>query len=268
MRIIDKEDCKRIQISILTEIDRLCKVYGIDYYIQYGTLLGAVRHKGFIPWDDDIDIIMERKNYERLVELMKTGKNQPGWLQILDSSVEGYYYPFAKAVDARTVAEMESNTTKHGIWVDIFPIDNVPDDEKKADVYIDFCCALRETVIAMTTNFKSSRKNKEHALRQRVLWLIATVVGKKNVCRMYEKVCRKYEGTDTKCVANLFSPYRRREKFERSVLFCSAEYPFEDTVFVGPKHYDSVLTQLYGKYMVLPPEDKRRTHGVLAWYID
>ena len=266
-RMIAPDEVKQIEISILKEIEKICIQNGWKYLLMYGAFIGAVRHKGFIPWDDDIDIVLERSEYDKLIAYLRSEQNTCQWLGVLDSSVPGYYYPFAKVVDTRTVAKMTSNTTAHGVWVDVFPHENVPDTVWKANLMLDLCYLCREITIAMTTDFSAPGRIKENEFRKRFLWLCANIIGKKNVCRIYEFISKKYRNKQTTYVGTTFSPYRRREKFNKELLRETKKYTFENTEFVGPAEYDAVLTQLYGNYMELPPEEKRRSHNVVAWYL-
>ena len=119
MRMIGQKECREIQMAILDEIERICKVNNLTYSLAYGTLLGAVRHKGYIPWDDDIDICLLREDYEKLIAILKD-KNAPGskeWLTLVDDTCDGYFYPFAKAYDNRTTVKLmrilkDSSTAK------------------------------------------------------------------------------------------------------------------------------------------------------------
>ena len=122
MKKIEQNEFREIQMCILDEIQRICKENNLKYSLAYGTLLGAVRHKGYIPWDDDIDICLLREDYEKLIAVLKD-KNAPGhkeWLTLVDDTCDGYFYPFAKAYDNRTAVKMERHKGEMGIWVDIF----------------------------------------------------------------------------------------------------------------------------------------------------
>ena len=116
MKRIDIDELRKIQMNILDELKRICNENGLTYYLGSGSLLGAVRHKGYIPWDDDIDIWMVREDYDKLMNLLKDRDiEKADWFSLLDESTEGYYYPFAKAVDNRTELKMERHTDHHGI---------------------------------------------------------------------------------------------------------------------------------------------------------
>lgn len=263
---ISQNECKKIQLSILQQIDDICKSNHLNYYIAYGSLLGAVRHEGFIPWDDDIDIIMSRNDYRKFINFVKKQQvEKDNRFCLIDSDKEGYYYPFAKVVDNRTVAKMEDNLTEHGIWVDIFPVDGLPDNNFVAKLHMNLCLFLRAVVISMTTDFKGSDFGSK-MLMKKILNRLAKVVGMQRITRFEEKVMQKYSDKKTKYVACLFSAYGLKEKVEASVLFKTTMLSFEGMTVQAPENWDEFLSRVYGNYMELPPEEKRRAHQIEAWY--
>ena len=260
---LTKEGCREVELNILSTIAKICDENNLKYFMCGGTMLGAIRHKGFIPWDDDIDIMLLRNDYERLISILKKQKEYP-WLQLLDSTVDGYYYTFAKAIDNTTCAKMEDNVTDHGLWVDIFPYDNYPDNDKKRKRFILKGYFYRSVVMSMTTDFSASIiKNRKI---KKILYLYSKLINKKKFIAKYERFCKKYsKNVNSKYVGCLFSPYKFKECFEREWFNEQKEYDFEKYKFKGPLNYDSFLTKLYGNYMELPPEDKRRDHKIIAW---
>ena len=260
------DEVKKIEITILSAIDKICERNNLEYYLCGGSMIGAVRHKGFIPWDDDIDIFLKRSDYNKLIDLMKKQKEYE-WLGILDDSTENYYYPFAKAVDKNTVAKMENNLTKHGIWVDIFPIDFLPKEEKKRRRLLKKCYYYRAIVIAMTTDF-SMVKHDTKMILKKILCIYAKIYGKKRIYKKYSDLIKDSERYEnSKYVACLCPTYKEREIFEEDKLFKRKKYEFEEKEFWGIKNYDYYLSQLYGDYMKLPPVEKRRVHGITAWRV-
>ena len=116
MEAISRQEGKEIQLRLLREFASICDKHGLNYYLAYGTMLGAVRHKGFIPWDDDIEVYMDRPEYEKLICLLRDpAAPKPDWMEVLDLHTSRYFYPFAKVTDNRTIARMENNKTEHGI---------------------------------------------------------------------------------------------------------------------------------------------------------
>ena len=129
--ITELEELHQIELDMLKEIDRICRRENIQYYLAGGTLLGAVRHKGFIPWDDDIDIAMARDEYERFLKVMK--KERHPYLKIFAMEFDKeYQYTFAKVVDTRTrlIEEIGKDLPDMGVFIDIFPIDGLGNDRK------------------------------------------------------------------------------------------------------------------------------------------
>lgn len=261
--LLSREECRGIQMDILDQISKLCEKNNITYYLAYGSLLGAVRHKGFIPWDDDIDICLMREEYEKLLKILKTQKDIP-WLGVIDGEVKDYYYTFAKAVDNRTVAKMEDNYTEHGIWVDIFPMDGVPENKILCKVFMNICFGMRAVILSMTTDFSGAEKGKKTMVK-RILNQVAVILGKKRVYRLYDRLCRRYPCKTSLYVANLFSAYGARDRMKRARIVRSKVYPFEDRQYTGFADYEYYLSNLYGDYMKLPPEEKRRTHSIQAY---
>ncbi len=265
-QLIPAVDCRKIQVKILEAVDKICDEYELEYYIAYGTLLGAVRHKGYIPWDDDIDIVMTREHYNRFIQLMEDSSiSKPDWMELLDDRKTGYYYPIVKVVNNQTIAKSEDSTVEHGLWVDIFPLDNLPEDQKKRVRFVKNNLLLRSVIIAMTTDFSCETLGKKRIIKQ-VLNAFATVVGKKRIFDYYKRYMQKYLEEKGDYVANLYSPYGIKDIFKKSDLLVSDLYVFEDAAFKGYKNYDLFLSQIYGDYMTLPPESKRRTHKIIASY--
>lgn len=130
---ISVEELKMIQLKILDSIDDFCKKNGIQYFLFSGTLIGAVRHKGYIPWDDDVDICMKRKDYDRFFS--EFNQQRRDTLKAISAEIEkNYYLASGKVIDTATVIEEENNCAMPiGVYVDIFPMDNLPADDKKLE---------------------------------------------------------------------------------------------------------------------------------------
>lgn len=263
-RLISKSECKNIQIGLLKQLDKVCGVYDVTYYLGYGSLLGAVRHKGIIPWDDDIDVYMDRKDYEKLIEIIKRGMTS---LTLIDSDTDGYYYPFAKLVDCSTIAKMDDNTTKHGVWLDLFPIDGLPNNKILADCHIKLCQLMRAVIISMTTDFDSNKLGKKSGPKK-IFNFCADFIGRDKICKWDEKLMKLYSKKRTKYVACLFSPYGKREKEESNILFQVGQVMFEGGLFNSTKDCDRYLRRIYGDYMMPPSKDKQVAHSIKAWHVD
>lgn len=260
---LSKEECRKIQLDILKAIDIICNENNLKYCMCGGTMLGAIRHSGFIPWDDDIDIMLLRKDYNILIDILKK-QSKYKWLEVLDYNTNGYFYPFAKAVDNTTIAKQDDNTTEHGIWVDIFPYDNLPNDEKKRNKFILSNYRKRSIILSMTTDFDAKEKIK-HKYIKILLKFYSSFIDKRKFILKYNEFGQKYNNQDTKYVGCMFSPYKLKECFDREWFNDVKKYKFENDEFYGPLKADEFLRQLYGNYMELPPIEKRRNHKIIAY---
>ena len=267
MRTIGHEESQSIMMRILDEVVRVCDENGFRYSLAYGTLLGAVRHKGFIPWDDDIDIFLMRKDYDKLIRILKERKsNTADWISVVDDTCKGYYYSFAKIVDNRTEVHMDRHEGNHGLWIDIFPLDNMPKSDFGAKTYIMICSFLRVVALSLDTNFSSKTLSTWVLLYKRFFKVLGTIFGKKRFCRFMEWFFHLYENKETDKIANLFTSYKFKGIFDKKKLSTLIKLPFENTEYSGFENYDYYLSRLYGDYMKLPPEDKRITHNINAWW--
>ena len=267
MRKIDFKEIRQIQMSILDEIVRICQKENLKYYIAYGSLLGAVRHKGYIPWDDDMDIAMQREDYEKLLAILKDKNGEHAdWISAIDDTASDYFYPFAKAIDNRTEIKSDRHKGYQGIWIDIFPIDGLPKTLLGAKAFIFFCSFLRVVGLAMSTDFSSRTLSAWTLFYKRFFNILAKIVGKKRVCRFVEWVFHRYRVQNSERVAILFSGHNFDAIFNKSDLLPQGTYTFEDKSYTSFKNYDLYLHQLYGNYMQLPPEEKRILHNFEAWW--
>ncbi len=259
-----------VQLEMLKEIKRVCEVIHVDYHLDSGTLLGAVRHNGFIPWDDDLDIGMTRNNYELFLQEAPGVLDEKYFLQSWYSD-ENYGLPFAKLRKNNTVyIENNAHNSKahKGFYVDIFPYDVYPDtvsDQRKMARKLDF---IRRCVLVKNgyTPFASDSLKKR--ICKTVLYmpinLYAAVNSRKKLIEAYESCKTQYNDSCTE----FFAP-AGTSNFGKWLIpsECFSKYEmhiFEDDEFSIPQNYDAYLTHAYGDYMTLPPEDKRENrHNIL-----
>ena len=269
MKKIEREECREIQMCILDEIARICNENGLHYYIACGTLLGAVRHKGYIPWDDDVDIIVMRDDYDKLIALLKDERvKKPEWLEVIDDTRDDYYYPFAKVTDNRTLVKMDRHKGDSGLWVDVFPYDGLPSSIPLAKIYTQIAAFIRVICLAMDTDFSSKTLNAWNLFYKCVLNAMTYVVGRKRFCRFVEWFHHRYDIKTSKYVTSLFFDNRVDSILDKEKLLPQTVFKFENREYTGFANYDFLRKRRYGDYMKLPPEEKRITHDFYAWWKD
>ena len=234
-----------------------CVKHEITYYALGGTLLGAVRHQGFIPWDDDIDIGLPRKDYEKLIECMS--KEEPG-RYILETPGENkdFVYPFCKIYDTKTtLVEHTRYKTRRGIYLDIFPLDgigNTPAESRKNYKKILFRLKVHRAKIYTFSQGTSLFKFTAILIARCIPETAKTL--KKRVGKI-NRLCAAKSFEEYRYVGNLLGVWGYREIAERAWFGQPKLFSFEDMQICGPADAHAYLTGIYGDYMQLPPEEKR-----------
>ena len=257
MNLLSGEEVKRKEVEILNHIVAVCEKHGLRYYLSYGTLLGAIRHKGFIPWDDDIDISMPRADYEQLLKVMLANPDKR--FVALTPKSKGYPYHYAKVVDLSTklVEENLDDFAGNGLWVDIFPLDGVdttePTRQKKLAKYFNSCRA--------SASFKHCPANNKPWK-----WRICKMIGTRNFSRLVTWASRRLPFDSAQYVAHM--PTAMQYLFPRRLFDKVIKVEFEGALYDAPADYDEYLKILYADYMQIPPESQRITHSVKAIAVD
>lgn len=252
------EKIRSIELSIMDYIDTICKEHSIQYFLFYGSLLGAVRHKGFIPWDDDIDIVMPRPDYDKFVGLYKSNDS----FELKKPGDKGYTYEFAKVFDKNTVVEEDvTGESDYGIWVDIFPLDGLNKSDKLQNLRL-FLLQRSRVASIYSIPPTSSLLIKPFVY---IYWRICKWIGSSYFINKIDKLSRKYLFGDTEYVGFAPSIHSKNKYLDINWFNDSINLPFENREYVAPKEWDACLSSLYGDYMTLPPEDKRLPHSVRAY---
>lgn len=261
MRRIYGEELKRIQLEILDVVADFCDAHGIGYWIDSGTLLGAVRHKGYIPWDDDIDVGMLRPEYERFSELFNQEQGRYRFCCI-DKDPD-FLYPYGKVLDTDTVLyEPDRKGNKLSINIDIFPYDYVPDGEEAERMYDrrDRCRYWHS--IRTNKNRPAGRWYRRWAVYG--LRFAMGLIPKNYFVKALSKNAQTHKEVQP-YVGNFTGWIRTLCKTE--VLASFVELEFEGKRYKAPVGYDSWLRHFYGDYMQLPPEEKRCSHHSFEAYV-
>lgn len=256
----DFETLRRLQLTeveILDEIKRVCDQNSIKYYLIGGTLLGAVRHKGFIPWDDDLDIVMPRNDYEKFCSLCETELSKNFYLHNIDTD-KRYWLPFAKVRKKNTIFDEKSishlNVPK-GIYVDIFPLDfSIGENDKGQE--------KRTKKIKRLSAVISYRAKvvKAKSFKVRIIHLFSRFFTIKSLTCKQIKLMKKLKNGSH--YVNYGSNYNtKKQTMPIEYYEPRKELVFENKLYPVPNQYEKVLTRIYGEtYMQLPPEEKRITH--------
>lgn len=260
------------ELNILKKVIEICKHYNLHYYALGGTLLGAIRHKGFIPWDDDIDIGLPRDDYEKLLIYLKQELQAPYQLHTVESGTGQYAYYFARVENSLIKVEkfFTINKTVVPAWIDIFPLDNVPDDDVEMKKWIAECQKLKQvftlsqaSYVAASDSLQKKRSAPKAIARRIFLKLkLDRFINTKKAWLKLDTALKKYQNEKCNRLINFCGFWGIKELFPKSIYEETREYDFEDIKLVGPENFDYVLKQMYGDYMTPPPENKRDHHHI------
>ena len=262
MEQINNAEIHKYLLDILKNIDEFCRVEGIRYSLAYGTLIGAVRHKGFIPWDDDIDLLMPRPDFERFTKEFKDESGRYACLFQTEGEEGTFQHIFAKVHDSWTVIEGQKNC-RYGLFVDIFPVDGKPDDTE-TQMWME----RRLSHYAHRLTLCGSRFNPFNFHQPLFASIEAHLKGPKHFIKAAQELMFKYPyGSCKKAGAVSMTRNGTREVFDRELFEHYTTLEFEGCRFQAFEDWQCFLVQQYGDYMQLPPEKDRRSHGISAYRI-
>ena len=261
-RRLSEEEIKEVELGVMDYIHNLCQKENINYSLAYGTLLGAVRHKGYIPWDDDVDISLKRDEYDKLYQAVLRD-NDPIYKVASWENDARYPYPFYRVYDARTVYENNyiENDIDLGICVDVFPFDYYADVNKemvKLDTY---------RRLSVYTLYGIHSKNA--GLKNIVRYLLVLVFRLTRVKTWNKKMnILSMQANDSDSIDYLMENKRTSTKFEKTLLDKVMDSPFEDRIYKIPEDSYQILSAIYGDdFMEIPPVEKRVKHDDFVAYI-
>jgi len=254
-----------VELEIMKVFADICERHGLRYAMIGGTLLGAIRHRGFIPWDDDIDVGMPREDYESFLEIVR-GELPEHYDFLNYKQTPDYLRYFSRVVDTRvevTNASYANKQVEHA-WIDIFPLDGMPRTKFGRFMHFWYMTAWKFLYHASCFDELVNLNRAGRPFYQRVLIKImqatkgitAKLDTKKLLLRI-ERLLMKYSVADCEYGISLFGAYMMKEIMPKRIFGDGALYDFEDSRFVGPVDYDAFLTLLYGDYMT-PPKNKNK----------
>lgn len=257
MRRLNTEEVKKIQIEILDVVSSFCEENNINYWLDSGTLLGAIRHKGYIPWDDDIDIGMLREDYDKFAELFNQSNDRYRFVDI--DNTPDFYVAFGKVMDTNTILyEPDKNGVRSCVNIDIFIYDNAPDDDRLVKKMYN----RRDRIAYISLFSRGSQITKNDSVLKKVIKMCTHIC----LCGFSSSKCikklvansKQYSKRNTKRVGNFTAVTRIAS--DKKIFSSFVDVEFEGKFYKAPEGYDEWLSDFYGDYMQLPPIEKQVTH--------
>lgn len=269
---IDNSELRRLQmyeLGLLKNFADICEKNDLRYYMIGGTMLGAIRHNGFIPWDDDVDIGMPREDYIRFLEIAET--QLPDYIILLNyEKTPDYLRYFSRFVDTRVKIFNDSNsqTLVENAWIDIFPLDGTPKNKLVRYAWFAKLCFQRlqfhfscfEELVNL--NRPCRPKYQQAIIKFGETFKVGRRKNSKEILRKIERGLRKYPFYDADYVVNFFGAYVQKEIIPRKWFGKDQKYLFEDVMLSGAKEYDIYLRNFYGDYMVPPSDQHKDKHNI------
>ena len=251
----DLRHLQLVLLNMLKDVDELCRKHNVEYFLAYGSALGAIRHKGFIPWDDDIDIMLDSVNYAKFIENAKKELSTEKYL--IQEGLVDWPMPVSKIRLRGTrydENDMSHNDDKNGIFIDVFKLDNVSNNAIQAKWQY-FCAKLYLSYALSERTFESAN------FKKKILMLLASPLKLKCLRKFILNQVEKYNGKNTDMYGCFYTPYRFHNSVVPSEYIGQAVYvDFEDCQMPVPQFWDKYLAYIYGDYMTLPPIEKRKHH--------
>lgn len=270
-QLLDKRQVQKLLLTILDAFVAYCDKHHLRYYLVGGTLLGAVRHRGFIPWDDDIDVGMPRPDYEKFLELVQTEPVAP-YLAAISGKEGTLSNPYCELIHMQT--RLERNSSRFirkkcqnlHLFIDIFPQDGWPEEEKEAEKLAAKMKKMRYMIqnarskFGKGTTFVRTLAKTPAVLAMRILGYQPIIDRMDEIAKSRDYDSSRYVGAVT------YGIYGPGERCLREEVIDFTEVSFEGKQYQAPGCYDRYLTQIFGDYMTLPPEEKRVDHKMKVWY--
>lgn len=268
MQALTLKEIQKIELDLLLKYDSICKKNNLRYSLGGGTLLGAIRHKGFIPWDDDIDVMMPRPDYEKFLEICKS--QDTGFNLITYDTVQGYNGLFAKIWDPSTIIkdDLMEMDFEVGVNIDVFPLDGLGENEKEALKIFKKTAWNREMLNAVL--WKKFFRSKTHSILVEpirfTMYVLSRFADPKKLLRKVDEENLKHQFDGSRYAGCVCGSYREQEIMTTDTFVNYVDLEFEGHRLKGIKNFDEYLTKHYNKYMELPPKEKQETHHTYKAY--
>lgn len=268
----DNSEIRNLQmheLNLFKIFANICDQNHLRYFMIGGTMLGAIRHGGFIPWDDDVDVGMPRKDYQRFLKIVQ--KQVPSYIRLLNYKKDhDYLRYFSRLVDERVKVYNDSNTETlvENAWIDIFPFDGTPNNKIHRDLWFLRLCVQRAFYHFSCFDQMVNLMRPGRPFYQRILikfgqtFKIGRHLNSKKILYRIERSLRRYSYDQSKYVVNFFGAYVQKEIIPRRWIGKRRKYPFEDTKMYGPVKYNIYLRNFYGDYRKPPADQDKDKHTI------
>ena len=262
-RFLSLRDIQEASLALLCEFAKICADNGLRYDIIGGSLLGAVRHRGFIPWDDDVDVSMPRPDYEQMLQMLLSGKlGLPKQRSVISDRDETFARHYARYVreDIARVAKYASDADCPFLGIDIFPLDGVSGDDQAFEASVKQIEKKRRLLLLSTSKKGTSSRGNAVALVKDIVRPFIKHYGSFRIARELDELCSEVPYEEAEFVGVISGMYGVKERWPKERMLPQSTYEFEGVPVLGYKNYDEYLSNIYGDYMQLPPVEKRVPH--------
>lgn len=245
-------------LEMLKWFDSFCRENNLRYYALGGTMLGAVRHEGFIPWDDDVDVGMPRADYDRLAEMMACLSPNKYRLETPYSEAEDYCYPISKLYDvSTTLVENKRHNVRRGVFIDIFPLDGLGNTEAEASANFKKINKAYKLYLLHIAGIRQGRSFYKNAAVLLMRIVPSGNYSNRNKRIELDRMCSEFSFYECVYGGNSLGAWGEKEIMPIKLMGTPVEYKFEDMKVFGVEFYDEYLTHLYGNWRQLPPIEKQ-----------
>lgn len=254
--------------ELLKKMDKICRENEIEYYMLGGTMLGAIRHHGFIPWDDDADIGMPRDSYEKFIELLHNSPRED--IELCNyRNTDNCPFAFSRLQDTNTTLIEEDRKGAPfvgGVYIDIFPLDGAPNNKILRKIMFKKVIFYKTILFALFT--ENGTNAKRNFLKKVIINFLKKHVKMQQLESKIDTLIRKYDYGKSKYSVNYLGRWKEKESIEKKYMLPACQYHFENIQLYGANNYDEYLKSLYGKDYMIPPKDVEKIGHHKPYYIN